>query len=149
MSKLIFGYHKDTISAELFEDGTFLAVKRKNGNISRSEFQVSAGSVDEIREILDRNDRDLRTFAGLINGLEEDFEGENFYIFGDLKIIDWDSERLRLEEERKKHPSYYQNAMKVELTEKYVWKIFGEICRIIEEDEKEVQHMQFLYRGLL
>lgn len=149
MSKLIFGYHKDSISAELFEDGTFFAVKRKNGNISRSEFRVSAGSVDEIMGILDRNSRDLQKFADEINGLEENFEDENYYIFGNLKIIDWDSERLRLEEERKKHPSYYQNARKVELTEQYVWKIFGEICRIIEADEKEVQHMQFLYRELL
>lgn len=147
MNKLIFGYHKDTISAELYEDGTFLVLKKKGSSIIRSEFRVTDDSVFRISKVLEWNDRDLRRYAGIINDLEENFENENYYIFGDLKIIDWDSERLRLEEEREKHPSYYHNALKVELTEKYVWRIFGEICRIIEQDEKEIQHMRFFMKN--
>ncbi len=146
MNKTIFGYRKvsetSAISAYLFEEGNFLVRKSGSRGENSTVFQVSEDCVQEITNILARHKEDLKQYARVINE-QADVENENYYIFGDHKIIDWDRDRFKLEEERQKGPSYYKNAMKVELTEGYVRKIFNEICQVIEQDEKEVRHMRF------
>lgn len=90
--------------------------------------------VHEIGRILIANAMALRRYAEEINGTEKNFEGENYFILGDQKIIDWDITRWYLEEDRKKHPEYYRNSVQVQLTENYVRGIFDEICEVIEQD---------------
>ena len=58
----------------------------------------------------------------------------------DYHIVDWDLTRWYQEEDRKKHPEYYNNTVKLELVETYVRSLFDEICIIIEGAEKEVRY---------
>lgn len=156
MNKPIFGYHKQNIDAGssainvvLYSDGKLIVCARDGRNdIWRdTAMQVSHACVHEIWRILIANAMALRRYAEEINGTEKNFENENYFIFGDQKIIDWDITRWYLEEDRKKHPEYYRNSVRVELTENYVRGIFDEICEVIEQDNKKVQYFKMFYRG--
>ena len=67
-------------------------------------------------------------------------DGENCFIFEDYHIVDWDLTRWYQEEDRKKHPEYYNNTVKLELVETYVRSLFDEICIVIEGAEKKVKY---------
>lgn len=145
----IFGYHKVNadfleISTSLYPDGILLFQTRDTENDGRRDtiFTVTDGCIQKVRKIITSCADDLRQYARQINGHLAHLESENYFVFGDLKIIDWDLSRWYLEESREKYPGYYKNMVKVELTENYVRAIFDEICRVIEEDEKEVQYVR-------
>ena len=143
---ILFGYRtgrseggpESTMS--LMEDG-LLEYARAGGR--RASFSVSDACLHTVRKILEEN-RDLLTqYAREINA-DNSLDNENCFIFGGIEIIDWDLTRWYLEEDRKKHPEYYSNSVKVELTETYVRGIFDEICQVIEQDEKKMRYARMI-----
>lgn len=132
---ILFGYETGTFSVLLYSDGTLLYGKKNNQAI----LSLPGEALERVRAILKENRPMLLRLGKEING-SADLEGENCFIFEDLKIIDWDLTRWYLEEDRKKHPEYYRSTVKLELTENYIRGVFDEICAVLEEAEKQVQY---------
>ena len=95
-------------------------------------------TMGQIQNLICDNRKMLHQCGEKINGKEMD--GENCFIFEDYHIVDWDLTRWYQEEDRKKHPEYYHNTVKLELVETYVRSLFDEICAVIGEAEKEVKY---------
>ena len=147
--ELLFGYSKGTaekagdgLSVLLYEDGTLIY---ESGNAAAGgrelHMAVSAACLGKVRSIIDQNIGRLRELQKKING-REPTEGENRFLFRDVAIVDWDLARWFVEEDRKKHPEYYSNSVRIELVETYVRGVFDEICGVIESDEKVVRYMR-------
>ena len=134
---IIFGYKSGSISTLLYDDGTLLyGTEEKIVSLLLPE-----AFLKQICLILKENRQMLRTYGARING-DADISGENCFIFEDFCIADWDLTRWYLEEDRKKHPEYYSNTVKLELTETYIRAVFDEICLVIENAEKEIRYSQ-------
>lgn len=154
---LLFGYVKmnnapgsPASSVLLYRDGTMLfrAADDAGYVAKRVTFSVTKECVRLVKETIRDNLPVLSDCAARINGARGDFDGENYFIFGDLRIIDWDLTRWYLEEDRKKHPEYYNNSVKVQLTETCVRGIFDEICGIIEQDDKTIRSSRAVLKDL-
>ena len=149
---ILFGYDRRIaedghpgLSVYLYPEGTleYRTGDREEGTERHISFTLSGESLRAIREILHLNRERLRMMAEEING-PAPCEGENCFIFEDVRIVDWDLTRWYLEEDRKKHPEYYRNSVKVELTETFVRGVFDEICAVIERDGKELRYMRMM-----
>lgn len=154
---LVFGYVKlintpgsPVCSILLYRDGTILFRTADDaGKVNRRvTFAVTEDCVRLVNETIEENLPVLKSCASQINDGHRSFDGENYFIFGDLRIVDWDFSRWYLEEDRKKHPEYYKGSVKVQLTETYVRGIFDEICGIIERDEKTICSSRAFLRDL-
>ena len=131
---ILFGYKGDRFSTLLFDDGT-LVYSSIDQNTVMSLCEKTMG---QIQNLICDNRKMLYQCGEKINGKEMD--GENCFIFEDYHIVDWDLTRWYQEEDRKKHPEYYNNTVKLELVETYVRSLFDEICIVIEGAEKEVKY---------
>ena len=131
---ILFGYKGDHISTILFDDGT-LVCGRADQNTVMSLCEKTMG---QIQNLICDNRKMLHQCGEKING--KGVDGENCFIFEDYHIVDWDLTRWYQEEDRKKHPEYYHNTVKLELVETYVRSLFDEICIVIEGAEKEVKY---------
>ena len=131
---ILFGYKGDRFSTLLFDDGT-LVYGRADQNTVMSLCEKTMG---QIQNLICDNRKMLHQYGEKINGKEMD--GENCFIFEDYHIVDWDLTCWYQEEDRKKHPEYYHNTVKLELVETYVRSLFDEICIVIEGAEKEVKY---------
>ena len=132
---ILFGYQSDTQSMYLYEDGSLAWGSSSGGQAA--VFCVPEESMMRIRGILRENREMLRQCGERING-RSDTEDENCFILEDLRIIDWDLTRWYVEEDRSRHPDYYENTVKVELTETYVRGVFDEICEILAGEDKRL-----------
>ena len=132
--KILFGYKGECFSTLLFDDGTLVYGRADQNTVMR----LCEKTMRQIRRILRDNRKLLHQCGEKINGKEMD--GENCFIFEDYHIVDWDLTRWYHEEDRKKHPEYYNNTVKLELVETYVLSLFDEICIVIEGAEKEVKY---------
>ena len=134
---ILFGYKGGSMSTLLYEDGVLI--------YGTAEKMVSLSLPDDflerIRLILKENRQMIHSYGIRING-DADIGEENCFIFEDFHVIDWDLTRWYMEEDRKKHPEYYNNSVKVELTETYIRAVFDEICAVIEQAEKEIRYSQ-------
>lgn len=146
---LLFGYRKTNpedgtplLSIFLSRDGTLScsSAEPRTGNLKKVSFTVSDECVRTVSGMIAGNRDWLARCAERINSPSEAFSGENVFIFDGLLIADWDLSRWFLEEDRRKHPEYYANSVKVYLTENYIRRLFDEICSVIEADEKEMQY---------
>lgn len=145
----LFGYisgrfENEPAKAMLLSEDGLLVYEQAGGK--RASFSVSGDCLGRVRDILSQNMEELRQCAAEINHVPSALppDGENCFIFGDLVIIDWDLTRWYLEEDRKKHPDYYSNSVKVELTETRVRAVFDEICAVIEADEKKMRYARLM-----
>lgn len=134
---VLFGYKSCAMSTLLYDDGTLLyGTKEKMISLLLPDMYLR-----QVRSILKENRQMLRSYGCRINS-DADINGENCFIFEDFYIIDWDLTRWYLDEDRKKHPDYYNNTVKLELTETYIRAVFDEICTVIERAEKEITYSQ-------
>ena len=131
---ILFGYKGDHISTVLFDDGTLIYGKSDHNMV----MLLPEKTMRQIQKLICDNRDMLHRCGEKING--KDIEGENCFIFEDYHIVDWDLTRWYQEEDRKKHPEYYHNTVKLELVETYVRSLFDEICAVIGEAEKEVKY---------
>ena len=146
LSTILFGYSRNSADGTraasavfLYRDGTLTYEygSRETRDERKITFLITEGCLRSIEKIISDNLVMLRKLRHEINR-SSSFEYEKCFIFDGMQIIDWDLTRWYLEEDRKKHPEYYSNSLKVELTENYVRGIFDEICLLIERDEKRV-----------
>ena len=131
---ILFGYKGDRFSTLLFDDGTLVYGRPDQNTVMR----LCEKTMGQIQNLICDNRKMLHQCGEKINGKEMD--GENCFIFEDYHIVDWDLTRWYQEEDRKKHPEYYNNTVKLELVENYVRSLFDEICAVIGEAEKEVRY---------
>lgn len=157
MDHPIFGYYKinpdpgsPALSSMLYPDGTliFRTKDTESENWRDVTLQISEECTRRISDILDFHAMNLERYAKEINEANISFEEENYFLFKDQKIIDWDLARWCLEEEREKHPEYFKNIRKLELTENYVRAVFDQICKMIEQEPKEMRYMKSYYTNL-
>ena len=140
---VIFGYKGNGIEIKLHDDGTLLYM----AGDQTAALSVHEQSMLQIRRLLDDNHEMLKECASRING-NSGTEGENCFIFKDCRIIDWDLTRWYLEEDRSRHPEYYNNTVKVELVENLVRSVFDEICDVISEEGSRLLYGRTVIRGI-
>ena len=153
---ILFGYSlsgadkgRASSAAFLYHDGTLTYEygSREAHNERKITFQVSQQCLQSMKKIISENAEPLGSVREKING-SASVESENCFIFDGMLIIDWDLTRWYLEEDRKKHPEYYSNSVKVALTENYVRDIFDEICLMIEKDDKQMKYARTVLTDL-
>ncbi len=137
---ILFGYFTDSgMTTFLHTDGTLVyqTGRRFKQDDRCIKYRITPDCLRQIKELIDDRRHLLTACAAEINR-NQAFAGENYFLFDGIHIIDWDLTRWYLEEDRKKHPEYYSNSVKVELTETHVRALFDEICSLIERDAKEL-----------
>ena len=139
---ILFGYQGDGASIHLYEDGTL--VWMSDGRTAA--FAVQEAAMRKIHRILEANYGMLKECASRING-KTGSEGENFFIFRDCRIVDWNLTRWYQEEDRSIHPEYYGNTVKVELVENLVRTVFDEICDVIGAENNRLLYGRTVMRG--
>ncbi len=156
LSRILFGYSRISAdgtraasAAYLYRDGTltYECGSRETRDERRITFLLSPVCLQSIRQIISGNFSVLAGLKDRING-RAPVEKESCFIFDGIVIADWDLTRWYLEEDRKKHPEYYSNTVKVELTENYVRGVFDEICSLIENDDKQVRYTRVIMDDL-
>ena len=140
---IIFGYQSSSTSIYLYEDGTLICISEGR----TAAFSVMEESMRKIRRLLDENRLMLEECASRINGRAVP-ETENCFIFGNCRIADWDLTRWYMEEDRSKHPDYYDNTVKVGLVENIVRAVFDEVCDVIGEKGNRLLYGRTLLRGI-
>ena len=138
---ILFGYESEKMTLELLEDGTLIFRSGERKTVQ----SIGRHCLMRVRAIVDEHCAKLQRCGREINAGTDPAE-ENCFIFVDFRIVDWDLTRWYVEEDRKKHPEYYKNTVKVELTENYVRGVFDEICSVLEEEEKQFRYMQTLIK---
>ena len=154
MNDLVFGYRtappleeslkNRTSSFELYRDGTFIyrSFRHPDTEESRVQFQVSAGGVERICRIISENRSLLRSAEKSLNAnLPLDYE--NIFMFGDIRIVDWNKIRSEFDELYEKNPDELRRPARAMLEENYVMQVFTGICRILQSEDLQWNRMKY------